>query len=234
MCDIARNRVGAVIGRRRRINQLYTSGEVTSQSLWSRYDRHFVGTTRYNALSYMAKIYRVMQTKLIQLLQENVHMITDFLPRKRISALSQWQTFLRVFTYRMAAKINCIDVEQNYVSVTLHVLQVLSFDNFDQGRSQGVSWNPPNPIPLKILRIKRVRTTHALRITLIELWVSWMSWELRSIDCCELVGYFCSIISCCDDVIYRTPPNLRQWLRQQIRMIILEFLPTRWRQKLTA
>ena len=97
----------------------------------------------------MAKIYRVMQTKLIQLLQESVHMITDFLPRKRISALSQWQTFLRVFTYRMAAKINCIDVEQNYVSVTLHVLQVQSFDNFDQGRSQGVSWDPPNPIPLK-------------------------------------------------------------------------------------
>jgi len=69
----------------------------------------------------------------------------------------------------MAAKINCIDVEQNCVSVTLHVLQVQSFDNFDQGRSQGVSWDPPNPIPLKILRIKRVRTTHALRITLIEL-----------------------------------------------------------------
>jgi len=28
---------------------------------------------------------------------------------------------------------------------------------------------PPNPIPLKLLRIKRVRTTHALRIRLIEL-----------------------------------------------------------------
>ena len=42
----------------------------------------------------------------------------------------------------MAAKINCIDVEQNYVSVTLHVLQVQSFDNFDQGRSQGGSWDP--------------------------------------------------------------------------------------------
>jgi len=28
-----------------------TQGEVTSQSLWSRYDRHFVGITRYNALS---------------------------------------------------------------------------------------------------------------------------------------------------------------------------------------
>ena len=27
----------------------YTQGEVTSQSLWSRYDRHFLGTTRYNA-----------------------------------------------------------------------------------------------------------------------------------------------------------------------------------------
>jgi len=28
-----------------------TQGEVTSQSLWSRYDRHFVGVTRHNALS---------------------------------------------------------------------------------------------------------------------------------------------------------------------------------------
>ena len=29
----------------------YTQGEVTSQSVWSRYDRHFVGITRHNALS---------------------------------------------------------------------------------------------------------------------------------------------------------------------------------------
>ena len=29
----------------------YTQGEVTSQSLWSRYDRHFVGITPRNALS---------------------------------------------------------------------------------------------------------------------------------------------------------------------------------------
>jgi len=29
---------------------LHTWGEVTSQSLWSRHDRHFVGTTRHNAL----------------------------------------------------------------------------------------------------------------------------------------------------------------------------------------
>ena len=32
-------------------NPQYTLGEVTSQNLWSRYDRHFVGITRYNALS---------------------------------------------------------------------------------------------------------------------------------------------------------------------------------------
>jgi len=29
----------------------YTQGEMTSQSQWSRYDRHFVGITRHNALS---------------------------------------------------------------------------------------------------------------------------------------------------------------------------------------
>jgi len=27
----------------------YTQGEVASQNLWSRYDRHFVGITRYSA-----------------------------------------------------------------------------------------------------------------------------------------------------------------------------------------
>ena len=32
-------------------NAANTQREVTSQSLWSRYDRHFVGITRYNALS---------------------------------------------------------------------------------------------------------------------------------------------------------------------------------------
>jgi len=34
-------------------------------------------------------------------------MITD-LSTNRIYALSQWQTFIRVFTYKMAAKINWI------------------------------------------------------------------------------------------------------------------------------
>ena len=30
------------------IKKVYTEGEVTSSSLWSRYDRHFVGITRYS------------------------------------------------------------------------------------------------------------------------------------------------------------------------------------------
>jgi len=42
-------------------------GEVTSQNLWSRWDRHFVGVTRRNTLSEMAKICRVIQIKLYQL-----------------------------------------------------------------------------------------------------------------------------------------------------------------------
>jgi len=65
--------------------------------------------------------------------------------------------------------------------------------------NRGVAKGGPGtacPIPLKILRIKRVRTTHALRIThalhirLMELWMSWMNWELRSINFYELMGYF--------------------------------------------
>ena len=43
-------------------------------------------------------------------------MIT-YLPRKR-------QTFIRAFTYKMAAKNSCIDVEQNYATVTLYKLRV--------------------------------------------------------------------------------------------------------------
>ena len=68
----------------------------------------------------MAKIYHVIQIKLNQLVSENVHIITD-LPAKRIQALSQQQTFLRVFTYKMAAKTTGINrpMEQNYVTVTL-------------------------------------------------------------------------------------------------------------------
>ena len=34
---------------------------VTSQNLWSRYDRHFVGTTWHNVRNLGEKIYRVVQ-----------------------------------------------------------------------------------------------------------------------------------------------------------------------------
>ena len=33
------------------VDVLLDGDEVTSQSLWSRYDRHFMGMTRYSALS---------------------------------------------------------------------------------------------------------------------------------------------------------------------------------------
>jgi len=46
------------------IMRVYTQGEVTSQSLWSRYDCHFVGITQCYALSQNAKIYCVIQIKL--------------------------------------------------------------------------------------------------------------------------------------------------------------------------
>jgi len=39
----------------------YTSGDVASQSLWSLCNRCLVGIARYDALSWMAKIYRVIQ-----------------------------------------------------------------------------------------------------------------------------------------------------------------------------
>ena len=36
-------------------------GEVTSQNLWSRYDRHFVGITRHNVWNERVKIYHVIR-----------------------------------------------------------------------------------------------------------------------------------------------------------------------------
>jgi len=51
----------------------------------------------------MAKIHRVIPVKLNQLVLENVHIITGS-PTKRVQAISQSQTFLRVFNYKMAAK----------------------------------------------------------------------------------------------------------------------------------
>ena len=39
------------MGKAVKYSHFSTLGEVTLQSLWSRYDRHFVGITRYNALS---------------------------------------------------------------------------------------------------------------------------------------------------------------------------------------
>jgi len=44
-------------------------------------------------------------------------MITS-LPTTRISATSQWQTFLKSFTHKMAAKASW---HQNWVAVSLHV-----------------------------------------------------------------------------------------------------------------
>ena len=71
-------------------------GEVTSQSLRSRYDRHIVGKTRFNALIAIFGYNTIKcveikngndlscySIKLNQLVYENVHMITD-LPTKHI------------------------------------------------------------------------------------------------------------------------------------------------------
>ena len=51
-------------------------GDVTSQSLWSRDDRYFVGITRYNALRYMAKIDHVIRIKLNQFKKMDIWSLT--------------------------------------------------------------------------------------------------------------------------------------------------------------
>jgi len=68
-----------------------TYGEMTSQSLWSRYAGYFVGMTRHNASSLMAKIYRVIQIKLTN--------------EAYLSAITMTNIY-KSFTYKMAAKLN--------------------------------------------------------------------------------------------------------------------------------
>ena len=54
-------------------------------------------------------IYRVIQTTFDPLVYENVRMIIS-LPAKRISAISQWQTFIRVLATRWRRKPAGIEV----------------------------------------------------------------------------------------------------------------------------
>jgi len=85
--------------------RIYTWGELTSQSLWSRYARHFVGITRYNVLHYMAKIYRVIQIKSNQIALK----MFMWLPTYQQSVFKRCHIdkhFYGVFAYKMAAKIN--------------------------------------------------------------------------------------------------------------------------------
>ena len=60
-----------------------TQGEVTSQNLWSRYDRHVVGITWLDVWSLKATIYGVIHVKLNQIVYENAHTITS-LPIKSL------------------------------------------------------------------------------------------------------------------------------------------------------
>ena len=50
-------------------------------------------------------------------------MITD-LPTKRFHALSQWQAFLTVLPTRWRLKLTGIDIEHNYVTVTLYIASI--------------------------------------------------------------------------------------------------------------
>ena len=93
---------------------------------------------------------------------------------------------------------------ESYFKHTPFCCRYIRRDIMCRGVAKGGVLGPPNPIPLKLLRIKRIRTRHALRIRLIELWMSWMNWELRSINCCELVGYFgLQVARLCKNLVLR-------------------------------
>jgi len=63
----------------------------------------------------MAKTYRVIQITLNHFKKMSV----SDLPTKRIKALSQRQTYMRVLPTRWRQKSTGTDMEQNYVTVTL-------------------------------------------------------------------------------------------------------------------
>ena len=93
---------------------------MTSQSLWSRYDRHFLGITRYTALSQMAKIYRVIQTKLNQFKKMSTSSLTyQQSAFKRYHSAKHFSEFLPT---RWRQKSTGIDMEPNYVTVTLCII----------------------------------------------------------------------------------------------------------------
>ena len=67
-----------------------TSGQMTSQNLWPRNDRHFVGITWHNVWNYRGED--------LSCYLDNIQSVGlwkcvyDRLPTKRISAISQWKT----------------------------------------------------------------------------------------------------------------------------------------------
>ena len=99
------------------------------------------------------------------------------------------QTFSTWTSIHVCDEINKIDIVSWKSATLTFANKWIRLNVFNRGVAKGGP-GTPNPIPLKLLRIKRVRSRHALRIRLIELWMSWMNWELRSINCYELVGYF--------------------------------------------
>jgi len=71
----------------------------------------------------MANIYRVIHIKLNQLVQENVHTITDFTNEAYLSTITVANIF-QSFTYKMAAKIN----GHRYRTKLHHCHPMLSFN----------------------------------------------------------------------------------------------------------
>ena len=76
-----------------------------------------MAVTPCNALSYLnGEDVSCIQIKLNQLVSENVHVITAYLSVITSTNIS------RSFTYKMATETTGIDMEQNYVTVTLCII----------------------------------------------------------------------------------------------------------------
>ena len=78
----------STVNSQNRLSHSYTQGEVTSQYLWSRYDRHFVGKTWHSLWNEGERYIALFRCKLNQFgLDKNVYMVI-ILPTKRIKAIS--------------------------------------------------------------------------------------------------------------------------------------------------
>ena len=149
---------------------------MTSQNLWSRYDRHFVGITWCNLWRYGENIYRVILTTLNQLIQEYVRMIIN-LPTACIQAVAN--IYQEVLPTRWRQKT--ATVAQIWIEVT-------SLSHCVQGGPKG-STNSNHNICNTIYTLRNSRNTLVKSVSFLPRDAKLAPWPLR-LSVCHKVEFY--------------------------------------------